>query len=98
MAIRKILVVDDVSTDLLNLQSILSNEGYQVVTAASGREAVEKAASDRPDMVFLDIIMDDMDGSEDPSVSSVAPGTYGIGVRADGIWSVIIEGPDNPAP
>ncbi len=35
--------------------------------------------------------------SEDPSVSNLAPGTYGIGVRADGIWSLIIEDPDNPA-
>ena len=62
MAIRKILVVDDMSTDLYNLQSILSEAGYQVVTALSGREALKKAESDRPDLVFLDIVMDDMDG------------------------------------
>ncbi len=36
--------------------------------------------------------------SEDPSVSNIAPGIYGIGVRADGIWSLIIEDPDNPSP
>ena len=36
--------------------------------------------------------------SEDPSVSNVPPGFYGIGVRADGIWSLIIEDPDNPEP
>ena len=35
--------------------------------------------------------------SEDPSVSNVAPGIYGIGVRADGIWSLIIEDSGNPA-
>ena len=35
--------------------------------------------------------------SEDPSVSNVAPGVYAIGVRADGIWSLIIEDLDNPA-
>ena len=62
MAIRKILVVDDVSTDLVNLQSILMDAGYQVVTAVSGREAIEKARTDKPDLVFLDIIMDGMDG------------------------------------
>lgn len=62
MAISKILVVDDTNTDRLNLQSILDDAGYQVVTAASGREAVEKVRSERPDLVFLDIIMEDMDG------------------------------------
>ncbi len=35
--------------------------------------------------------------SEDPSVSNIAPGVYGIGVLSDGIWSLIIEDPDNPA-
>ena len=34
--------------------------------------------------------------SEDPEVSNIAPGVYGIGVRADGIWSLIIEDPNNP--
>ncbi len=62
MAISKILVVDDTNTDRLNLQSILKDAGYQVVTAASGREAIEKVKSERPDLVFLDIIMEDMDG------------------------------------
>ncbi|MCP5150951.1 MAG: response regulator [Ectothiorhodospiraceae bacterium] len=62
MAIRKILVVDDASTDLLHLQRLLSDAGYQVVTAGSGREALRRAAADKPDLVFLDIVMDDMDG------------------------------------
>ena len=62
MAISKILVVDDTNTDRLNLQSILQQAGYNVVTATSGREALEKAASERPDLIFLDIIMEDMDG------------------------------------
>jgi twitching motility two-component system response regulator PilH len=62
MAISKILVVDDTSTDRLNLQNILQQAGYQVVTASSGKEAVEKVASERPDLIFLDIIMEDMDG------------------------------------
>lgn len=62
MAIRKILVVDDVGTDLFNLQQILANAGYQVLTAASGREGLQLAQTDLPDLVFLDIVMDDMDG------------------------------------
>ena len=34
--------------------------------------------------------------SHDSSISNITPGIYGIGVRADGIWSLIIEDPDNP--
>lgn len=34
--------------------------------------------------------------SEDPAVSNIAPGVYGIGVQGDGIWSLIVEDPNNP--
>ncbi|OGI47898.1 MAG: two-component system response regulator [Candidatus Muproteobacteria bacterium RBG_16_65_34] len=62
MAIKKILVVDDSATDLKNLERIVSEAGYTVLTATSGKEAVAKSKSDRPDAVLLDIIMDDMNG------------------------------------
>lgn len=59
---KKILIVDDTAAHLEQLREIVSNEGYQVVTAVSGKEAVSKAKSDKPDMVLLDIVMDDLDG------------------------------------
>jgi twitching motility two-component system response regulator PilH len=62
MAINKILVVDDVATDRMHLREILADAGYLVITAASGKEALNLAASDKPDLIFLDIVMDDMDG------------------------------------
>ena len=62
MAINKILVVDDVATDRMHLREILSDAGYQVITASSGSEALDLASSDKPDLIFLDIVMDDMDG------------------------------------
>ena len=62
MAINKILVVDDVATDRMHLREILSDAGYQVITASSGREALNLASSDKPDLIFLDIVMEDMDG------------------------------------
>ena len=62
MTIRKILVVDDVSTDRVNLESVLLEAGYQVVSATSGREALHKARAEKPDLVFLDIVMEGMDG------------------------------------
>ena len=62
MPVSKILVVDDSEVERLYLKKILLEAGYQVVTAASGKEALEKARSEKPDLVCLDIIMDEMDG------------------------------------
>ncbi len=62
MAIHKILVVDDSSVDLLNLKHIVEEAGYQAVTAASGQEAIEKAAAEKPDLIFMDVVMQQMDG------------------------------------
>ena len=64
MAVSKVLVVDDSPTDLANIKNIVSAEGCVVLTANSGSEAIEKARAERPDMIFLDIIMPDMDGFE----------------------------------
>ncbi len=62
MAGNKVLVVDDTAAHLQQMKEIVSAAGYQVITATSGREAVEKAKKEKPDMVFLDIVMDDLDG------------------------------------
>jgi twitching motility two-component system response regulator PilH len=62
MAIRKVLVVDDSNTDLKNMEQICSGAGYQVITAVSGKEAVAKAKSERPDAVILDVVMPEMNG------------------------------------
>ncbi len=62
MAINKVLVVDDSATDLRKLADIVTEAGYSVITASSGKEALERAERDRPDAVLLDIIMDDMNG------------------------------------
>ena len=62
MAIKKVLIVDDSPTDLMNLKSIVEGKGYQAVTASSGSEAIERAKQESPDLIFMDIIMDNMDG------------------------------------
>ncbi len=62
MAIRKVLIADDSSTDLKNLEQIVSGAGYHVITAASGKEALAKAKTERPDAILLDVIMPDMNG------------------------------------
>jgi two-component system alkaline phosphatase synthesis response regulator PhoP len=61
---KKILVVDD-EQDIVDLISYnLSKEGFTVVTASNGTEAVEAAVASRPDLVILDIMMPGMDGFE----------------------------------
>ena len=57
----KVLVVDDSSAMRLALESVLSVE-HQVFTASSGREGLAIAASERPDVILLDVIMAGMDG------------------------------------
>jgi two-component system nitrogen regulation response regulator NtrX len=59
---KTILVVDDEKDIRISLTGILEDEGYQVVTAASGVEALEKLREDLPDLVLLDIWMPGMDG------------------------------------
>jgi two-component system OmpR family response regulator len=60
----QLLVVDDEETILELLSGSLRFAGYDVVTAASGSEAVRAAASSRPDLILLDVMMPDGDGFE----------------------------------
>ena len=62
MPINKVLVVDDSPAELANIKSIISEAGCMVLSATTGKEAVEMAKTERPDLIFLDIIMPDMDG------------------------------------
>lgn len=62
MPIEKILVVDDSTVDRMNIQNIISDAGYQVVAASSGQEAIEKATAEKPDLIFMDVVMQQMDG------------------------------------
>ncbi|MEO8168373.1 MAG: response regulator, partial [bacterium] len=60
--VPKVLVIDDdkAATDLI--QVILENEGYQVLKAFHGKEGIEMAAREHPDVVILDLIMPEMSG------------------------------------
>ncbi len=58
----RILVVDDEKNILKLYQAELEDEGYEVVTANSGKEALEVFDRESPDLVTLDILMPDMDG------------------------------------
>ncbi|MBK8817087.1 MAG: response regulator [Methylococcaceae bacterium] len=62
MAIQKILICDDSATDLANLRNALGSTNCILVTAGNGEEAFKKAKSEKPDVIFLDIVMPGMDG------------------------------------
>lgn len=58
----KILIVDDEKNILKLYKAELEDEGYTVVSANSGTEALQLFESEKPDIVTLDILMPDMDG------------------------------------
>jgi two-component system NtrC family sensor kinase len=65
MSGEKILVVDDRRENLLFLaDSVLRSEGYEVITAMDGRQALDKALTERPDLIITDLRMPHMDGLE----------------------------------
>lgn len=59
---QTILVVDDSPTDLKLMTSALEPRGYRILTAADGDEALEKASSLRPNLIFLDVILPKKNG------------------------------------
>jgi DNA-binding response OmpR family regulator len=64
MSRKKILLVDDSGTILMMEKMILGREPYDLVTAKDGREAIEKAATERPDLILLDVVMPHLTGFE----------------------------------
>jgi DNA-binding response OmpR family regulator len=61
---KTILVVDDEKRILSLLKAYLEQQGYVVVTAANGKEAIYTARHEKPDLIVLDIMMPEMDGYE----------------------------------
>lgn len=59
-----ILVVDDLPRNIRLLEALLAPRGYKVIAAGSGGEALERIASERVDLVLLDVVMPEMSGFE----------------------------------
>lgn len=62
MSVKKILVVDDSPTERHVLVELLSKNGYKVITAESGEEGIEKAKTELPDLVLMDVVMPGLNG------------------------------------
>ncbi len=74
----RVLVVDDILPNVKLLEAKLASEYYDVLTATSGEEALQKVMQDSPDIVLLDVMMPGMDGFEvckrikaDPSTAHI---------------------------
>ncbi len=64
MPAKKILIVDDEKDMLEVLETKLTADGYEVSLAATGREALDLIFAQRPDLVLMDIVLPDIEGSE----------------------------------
>ena len=64
MAEAKVLVVDDEDDVVQFIQTVLTTEGFDVVTAYDGLGAIDVALAEKPDVIILDIMMPVMDGYE----------------------------------
>ena len=60
----KILIVDDVMSNVLLLKVLLTNEKFAIATANNGQQALEQVEKENPDLVLLDVMMPDMSGFE----------------------------------
>jgi twitching motility two-component system response regulator PilG len=58
----RVLVVDDSATIRRSAETMLANQGYEVITAENGFEALSKITRHKPDLIFVDIMMPRLDG------------------------------------
>jgi len=62
MAIKKILIVDDSPTDRQFLSDMLAKSGFNITTAESAEDAMNKVKQSRPDLVLMDIVLPGQNG------------------------------------
>ena len=62
MSIKKILVIDDSPPERHVLVEILNKGGYDIITAESGEEGIEKARAEQPDLILMDVVMPGLNG------------------------------------
>ena len=74
----KILIVDDVVSNVLLLKILLSNEKFQVCTANCGNMCIEQAKKEKPDLILLDVMMPDINGFDTAVILKKDPETQDI--------------------
>ena len=74
----KILIVDDVVSNVLLLKILLTNEKFQVCTANCGNMCIEQAKKEKPDLILLDVMMPDISGFDTAVILKKDPETADI--------------------
>ena len=77
---KKILIVDDNNDIRILLSHELSAQGYQVLMASTGAEAIAHCTKEKPDLILMDISMPDKDGPEAATDIKANPATQDIPV------------------
>ena len=96
MTIKKIMVVDDSPTERAFMEGLLKKRGYEVLTADSGEIAIERAKSEMPDLILMDVVMPGLNGFQATRAISRDPETRTIPVilctsksqETDKIWGL----------
>jgi two-component system sensor histidine kinase/response regulator len=74
----KILIVDDVVSNVLLLKILLTNEKFQVCTASNGNMCIEQAKKEKPDLILLDVMMPELNGFDTAVILKKDPETLDI--------------------
>lgn len=90
---KRILVVDDAAFMRMMIKNIVTKSGYEVVgEAENGKQAVEKYAELKPDIVTMDITMPDMDGIEAvKAIKAIDPEASIVMVSAMGQQAMVMD-------
>lgn len=92
----QVLIVDDSPTEVHVLKTMLEKHGYQVSTANSGEEGIEKAKAERPDVILMDVVMPGLNGFQATRQLSRDSGTNAIPIiivttkdqETDKVWGL----------
>ena len=106
---KKVLVLDDEPNVVAYLETLLQDNGFDTVSAANGREGMEKARSEKPDLITLDISMPEESGvrffrelKEDPDLSGIpviiVTGVTGYGGKPEDFQKFISSRKKIPPP
>ena len=74
----KILIVDDVVSNVLLLKILLTKEKFQICTANNGTQCIEQAKKEKPDLILLDVMMPDLNGFDTAVILKKDPETLDI--------------------
>jgi two-component system, cell cycle response regulator DivK len=80
--VTKILLVDDNPDIRRTLQVLITWMGFETITAANGKEAVERSLAEKPDLILMDFVMPAMDGGEATRILRLSPNTKDIPILA----------------